>query len=105
MSGQSTFRKRQPVLERPTNTEFSFGGIMGKRIIANQDNWLLTQPMANPAMIEMFRTRDTGVRTPSRDLSWWSGEYAGKYLISGTQTLRITRDERLEASLASVLMI
>ena len=58
------FRKEQPLLEEPAHAEFSFGGLIGKRIIANQANCLLTASASNPAMIEMFRNRDSEVRTP-----------------------------------------
>ena len=93
MNGRSPYRKKKPVLERPIDVEFFFEGTIGNRIIANENNWLLTLPVANPAMTEMFRNRDSGVRIPSRDLLWWSGEFAGKYLISAIQSLRITRGE------------
>jgi DUF1680 family protein len=98
---RTIFRREQPVLEEPADAEFSFEGLIGNRIIANQVNWLLTAPTSNPAMIEMFRNRDSGVRIPSGDLLWWSGEFAGKYLISGIQTLRITKDQKLETTLKS----
>ena len=44
----------------------------------------------------MFRDRD---RTPPRHLVPWAGEFAGKYLISATQALHLTRNKKLEASL------
>ena len=47
-------------------------------------------------MLEMFRDRD---RLPRRDLLPWSGEFAGKYLISAVQALRITKDRRLKTML------
>ena len=75
---------------------FAFGGFVGKRLNANVRNWLLTAPDANPAMLEIFRDRD---RAPQRDLVPWAGEFAGKYLISAVQALRITRDRALRACL------
>ena len=61
-------------------------------------NWLLTAPDANPAMLQIFRDRD---KKPPRDLVPWAGEFAGKYLISGVQSLRLTKDKRLRARLES----
>lgn len=88
--------KTPPVLECPKKADFSFGGFVGERIEANQANWLLTAPDANPAMLQIFRDRD---RTSPRDLVPWAGEFAGKYLISGVQALRITKDKQLKARL------
>jgi DUF1680 family protein len=85
-----------PALERPAGTEYRWRGPLGERIEANVRNWLLTAPQANPAMLQMFRDRD---RTPRRDLVPWAGEFAGKYLISAVQALRLTRDPRLETHL------
>jgi DUF1680 family protein len=69
---------------------------MGERIEANVRHWLLPAPAANPAILQMFRDRD---RTPRRDLVPWAGEFAGKYLISAVQALRLTRDTQLQADL------
>jgi len=85
-----------PVLERLDKPQFTIGGPVGARIAANTRNWLLTAPQANPAMLQMFRDRD---RTPPRDLVPWAGEFAGKYLISAVQAMRLTRDEQLAAHL------
>jgi DUF1680 family protein len=79
-----------------SRAEFHVRGPFGDRIEANVQNWLLVAPRANPAMLQMFRDRD---RTPRRDLVPWAGEFAGKYLISAVQALRLTRDPRLEAHL------
>lgn len=88
----------RPVFEIPARAEFAFGGIIGERIQANRVNWLLPAPDANPAMLQIFRDRD---RTPYRDLLPWSGEFAGKYLISAVQAVRLTRDRTLRARTAS----
>jgi DUF1680 family protein len=85
-----------PVLERPARVEFSIHGPMGERIAANTRNWLLVAPSANPAMLQMFRDRD---RTPPRDLLPWSGEFAGKYLLSAVQALPMTKDRSLRRHL------
>ena len=66
---------------------FAFEGVVGGRIRANIDGWLIPAPGANPGMIEMFRMRD---RQPPPKLVDWAGEFAGKYLISAVQTLRLS---------------
>ena len=95
-SKTQTVRKAHPVLERATDADFAFQGVVGDRISANLRNWLLTAPAANPTMIQMFYDRD---RTPPRVLMPWAGEFAGKYLISAVQALRMTRDTDLRSML------
>jgi DUF1680 family protein len=90
-------RKEVPALDSPRGAEFKIGGFMGGRIDANVRNWLLTAPESNPAMLQMFRDRD---RTPPRDLVPWAGEFAGKYLISAVQAIRLTRDPALRKTVA-----
>lgn len=84
--------KALPALDRAHGAQFDFRGFMGERIRVNQENWLLTVPDANPAILQMFRDRN---RQPVRDLVPWAGEFAGKYLISAVQGYRLTRDQRL----------
>ena len=91
---------RQPALEQPAAARFRFGGFIGERLKANHDNWLLTAPFANPAMIEMFRDRD---RAPYRDLLPWSGEFVGKYLTAAVLNWRITRDPALKRVIDTVV--
>ncbi len=79
---------------------FEFGGVVGERIRANIDHWLLRAPQANPGMIEMFRLRD---RQPVPQLVPWAGEFVGKYLISAIQALRLAEDERLQEQVAAVV--
>ncbi len=87
----------RPLLEVPQGVRFRLGGLVGERVIANQENWLLQAPIANPAMLQMFRDRD---RTPRRALMPWSGEFPGKYLTSAVGGYRLTRDRRLRRFLA-----
>ena len=89
-------RAVSPVLETPAHAEFAFTGLIGERLRANCQSWLLPAPDANPAMLQIFRDRD---RTPYRDLVPWAGEFAGKYLISGVQALRLERDTALHSHL------
>jgi len=83
----------EPVFDRPTKAKFNFQGFIGKRADVNLENWLLKAPIANPAMLQMFRDQE---RQPHRDLLPWSGEFVGKYLISAVQGWRISKDERLK---------
>ena len=74
------------------DARYQFGGLVGRRIDHNQENWLLTAPQANPGMLAMLYDRD---RLPRRDLVPWAGEFAGKYLTSAVLCYRLTRDPRL----------
>src|SRR5688500_10311702 len=86
----------KPILESPASCEARLRGEVGRRIDANLAHWLLTAPSANPAMLQIFRDRD---RQPPRDLVPWAGEFAGKYLISAVQALKLTSDGRLREHL------
>jgi hypothetical protein len=81
---------------RPEGARYIFHGLMGRRLAANLEHWLLIAPQANPGMLEMFRDRD---RSPRRDLVPWAGEFAGKYLTSAVGAWRLTHDERLRTQL------
>jgi DUF1680 family protein len=74
-------------------THFELQGYIRDYIDRITDRWLLVAPLANPAMLEMFRDRDTN---QVRDLLPWSGEFAGKYLTAATQVLRLTNNQRLK---------
>lgn len=78
----------------PPGTHFEFGGVVGERIKAVVDNWLIPAPTANPGMTEMFQVRD---RKPVPDLVPWAGEFVGKYLISAIQMLRMSDSKELRA--------
>jgi hypothetical protein len=62
--------------------------LIGDRIRANQSNWLIPAPATNPGMIEIFDQRLNLRDNPVP----WAGEFAGKYLISAVQSLRLTSD-------------
>jgi DUF1680 family protein len=88
-------------LERPKLVTCSFDGILGERLIGNRRNWLLVAPLANPAMVEMFDHSITP--SPPADVYLpWSGEYAGKYLISAVQDLRMSHDPILTRTVSEV---
>src|SRR4051794_18855369 len=86
-------RSLKPVLAAPASVTFSFGGWIGARVRANESNWLIPAPATNPGMIDMFRQRLTN---PLPDFPVaWAGEFAGKYLISAVQSLRLTANPAL----------
>jgi len=89
-----------PVFEKPIDAKFDFRGFVGNRINANLEEWLLSAPNANPAMLQMFRDQE---REPHRELLPWSGEFVGKYLISAIQGWRISKDERLKTLIDRVI--
>lgn len=76
------------VLEVPQIETMQLSGALGERAEANVRHWLLVADRANPAMLQIFRDRD---RKPPRDLVPWAGEFAGKYLISAVQAMRLCR--------------
>lgn len=65
-------------------------GPLGLRIHNMINNWLMQAPAANPGMLSMFQLRD---RKPVPDIMPWAGEFAGKYLISLTQSLSVTPNQ------------
>lgn len=83
-----------PVCEPPREARFRLDDWVGERVQVNLNHWLLTAPIANPAMLQMFRDRQ-----PRRALMPWAGEFPGKYLISAVQGYRLSRDRRLRALL------
>jgi uncharacterized protein len=85
-----------PVLDRHPRMTLTLGGWAGDYLEAITKQWLLVAPRANPAMLEMFRDRDT---PPYRQMVPWAGEFAGKYLTGAVQVLRVTGDPRLRAFL------
>lgn len=85
------------LLDSVAGAHFRFGGEVGRRVEANLNHWLLCAPAANPGMLEMFRMRD---RQPAPQLVPWAGEFAGKYLISAVQALRMTDRPALRTHVA-----
>ena len=82
-----------PTINLMESAQLDFTGFIGKRILVNQENWLLHAPFLNPAMLQIFRDQDL---RPRRELVRWAGEFPGKYLISAVQGYRLTRDRRLK---------
>jgi len=90
----------EPVFKKSAGVSFDIRGFVGERVNANLENWLLTAPAANPAMLQMFRDQK---RKPSRELVPWAGEFVGKYLISAIQGWRMTKDVRLKSLIDRVI--
>lgn len=84
----------QPLCQAHCKTKFDLHGVVRDYVDRITDQWLLVAPLANPAMLEMFRDRDA---PPLRDMVPWAGEFAGKYLTGAAQVLRVTGDRRLKA--------
>ena len=84
---------KHPKCSRISQTRYTFGGHLADYLTGVTEQWLKAAPLANPAMLEIFRDRD---RQPLRDLVPWAGEFAGKYLTSAVQILRLTQDGNLK---------
>lgn len=80
------------LLNRPADAAYDIRGWVGGYLEKVTDQWLHPVPAANPGILEMFRDRD---RRPLRDMMPWAGEFAGKYLTSAVQILRLTGDPGL----------
>lgn len=92
--------KVQPLLDTPADVRLDLQGFVGERLRANLYQWELRAPLANPAMIQMFRDRD---RKPGRNLLPWSGEFVGKYLCAAVLSYRILKDAREKENLEQVV--
>ena len=84
--------KKTPKFHFDYQVETYLRGVVRQYLDNITEQWLLVAPLANPAMLEMFRDRDS---PPMRQLVPWAGEFAGKYLTSAVQVLRVTNDPRL----------
>ncbi|MBI2422266.1 MAG: glycoside hydrolase family 127 protein [Candidatus Hydrogenedentes bacterium] len=73
---------------------WQFQGEIGRRVEANIDHWALRAPGANPGLLEMFQRRDRHL--PYAEPVPWAGEFAGKYLIAGVQSLRMSDNAALK---------
>jgi DUF1680 family protein len=83
-----------PTFEPIPGAQFQIDGVLKPRLDGLIEQWLLVVPVANPAILEMFRDRDA---PPLREMVPWAGEFAGKYLTAAVQVLRLTGDERLSS--------
>ena len=84
---------KRPKCSRIPQTAHTFRGHLADYLTGVTEQWLKAAPLANPAMLEIFRDRD---RQPLRDMVPWAGEFAGKYLTSAVQILRLIQDANLK---------
>ena len=84
-------------LHRIPDTRYELQGVVKDYLDGITENWLLTMPERNPAILQMFADQD---KKPYRNLLPWSGEFAGKYLTGATQILRLTHDPKLKSYVA-----
>ena len=84
---------KHPKCNRIPQTKYRFGEHFADYLTGVTEQWLKPAPLANPGMLEIFRDRD---RQPLRDMVPWAGEFAGKYLTSAVQILRLTQDANLK---------
>src|ERR1035438_7068581 len=89
---EPSHRKINPALAAPPELRLTINGWIGNRSGANESNWLIPAPATNPGMIEMFNQRLNLRDNPVP----WAGEFAGKYLISAMQSLRLTSNPALD---------
>ena len=96
-----------PVFEKIHGLSGEYSGYLADRLEAITDMWLIPAPKANPAMIGMFRTRERErdhVKLPWNDSIYgdllpWSGEFAGKHLLSAQLIHRMNHNPELKASI------
>jgi len=79
-------------MQRIPGTSYELGYPIKDYVDKFSENWLIGIAERNPAILEMFADRE---KEPARNLLPWSGEFAGKYLTSGVQILRLTDDPGL----------
>jgi uncharacterized protein len=90
----------QPALARAADGRFQFGGFVGQRLAANEDEWLLRARAANPAMVEAFTLRD---RQPGLHMVPYYGEFVGKFLLSSVLCWRISRSPALRTAIEGLV--
>jgi DUF1680 family protein len=98
-------RSVAPALGCPPDLRLSLAGWVGERIRVNESNWLIPAPATNPGMLEMFAHRNNlqyvNGLVVAGDPVPWAGEFAGKYLLSAVQSLRLTGNAELEKVVAT----
>lgn len=99
--------KVKPVFEKIYGIKGSYGCVMQDRLSAITSGWLLPAPLANPMIINMFRTREREREVTKYPwdqnskvtLLPWSGEFAGKHLLSDELVYRMTSCPVLKKSI------
>jgi DUF1680 family protein len=100
-TNSSSHRRLEPALDAPLDLQIELSGWVGDRVRANEAQWLVPAPATNPGMVEMFLHRLDAPVSGLTDNFWvpWIGEYAGKYLLSAVQSLRLTGNVELKQTL------
>jgi DUF1680 family protein len=88
--------KERPAMDSPTALEAKLAGVVGDRLQAGIEEWLLMAPVANPSLLQMFRDRD---RLPRRKLVPWAGEFIGKHLTAAALTCSVLPEKWLRYDL------
>lgn len=94
-------------LDSIPGARFTFDGVLGQRVKADIDNWLLGTPAKNPGLLDMFAERERN--TEGRDVNDphqlvpWSGEFVGKYLTTAALAMRMSDDPRLRETVGKVV--
>ena len=95
-NNRSKHRFANPALVQLGAGDVRIHGTVGRRLKSMVEQWLLTVPLSNPAIIDAYRTRN---RTPLRELVPWEGEFAGKYLTGLVETYRLLPTKRLRGQI------
>lgn len=94
-------------LDSIPGASFTFDGLMGQRVKADVDNWLLVTPAKNPGLLDMFaereRNKEGGDVNDAHQLVPWAGEFVGKYLTTAALAMRMTDDLRLRETVGKVV--
>jgi uncharacterized protein len=93
-------QKRPPRFARSHDIRLDLGGVVGDRVRAAIDGWLVPAPLANPSMTEMLGDADSAT---SREMVPWAGEFVGKHLTAAIKVWRVRRDDDLQHMIESVI--
>ena len=97
--------KTFPFFEKIHGLSCEYRGHIVDRLESITNAWLIPAPLANPAMIGMFRMRerehDLKISSNHRTTPVlpWSGEFVGKHLLGAQLVHRMTRNPELMASI------
>lgn len=86
-ASQNNKNEEIDMILNPAVQGIMFDGFMKERMDNSIDNWVVPVYSANPAMIEMFRQRDT---LPRQRIMAWYGEFPGKTLTAAALIYRMT---------------
>ncbi len=97
LGAEATVADKQTHVSAFPDIRLQLEGEIGRRAEAVTHNWLLKVWDANPGILEMMRLRD---RKPDYENPLpWSGEFAGKHLLSAITLRHFSDDQRLDAEI------